>query len=225
VYTSIVASLDGSIPPTPTPTPTPTPAPPLAADALIAQIQPIIAQAESLMGMSLDELYGLIGGEYAVAVFPGAGPTIGAALYLYSPDPQRLLDIIDHVSELILTDPVNHTPLVAVGHVSVGGVDVTLLGAPGADRPALGIVNGNVLFVTMESMVSRVIASAASQTPPTPALDGAPPSRRSGRALSRPRTIDLYVVGGQRFPPLPLNAPSPGRWTPAPTGCSSSTWR
>ncbi|MCC6802851.1 MAG: DUF3352 domain-containing protein [Anaerolineae bacterium] len=206
VYTSIVASLDGSIPPTPTPTPTPTPAPPLTADALVAQVQPFIAQVESLMGMSLDELYGLVGGEYAVAVFPGAGPTIGAALYLSSPDPQRLLDTIDHVSELILTDPVNHTPLVAVEHMLVSGVNVTLLGVPGADRPALGIVNGNVLFVTMESMVSKVIASAASQTLPTPALDWRAAFGDAQEALFYldPRTIDLYLMGRQRFPPLPL---------------------
>ncbi len=208
VFTNIVASLDGTPPPTPTPTPTPTPAPPLTADAIIAQVQPIIAQAESLMGMSLDELYGLVGGEYAVAVFPGAGPTIGAALYLYSPDPQRILDTLDHVSGLILTDPANGTPLVAVEHQTIDGVDVSLIGTPGAgERPALGLINDNVLFVTMETSVPKVIASA-SQTAPSPALEWRAAFGDGQEALLYldPRTIDLYSLGRQRVPPLPVTA-------------------
>lgn len=207
VFTSVVASLDGSIPPTATPTPTPTPAPPLTADAIIAQVQPIIAQAESMMGMSLDELYGLIGGEYAVAVFPGAGPTIGVALYLDSPDPQRLLDTIDHVSELVVTDPNAYTPLVAIEHITIDGVDVSLLGTPGVDRPALGILDGHVLFVTMESMVTQVIAGASNQAP-SPALDwrAAFGDAREALLFLDPRTIDLYAMGRQRIPPLPLTA-------------------
>lgn len=209
VFTNIVSSLDATPPPTPTPTPTPTPSPPLTADAIIAQAQPFIAQAESLMGMSLDELYSLIGGEYAIAVFPGAGPTISAALYLRSSDPQRLLDTLDHVSSLILTDPTNSTPLVAVEHKNIDGIDVALLGAPGAgDRPALGILNEDVLFLTMESAVTKVIASAGSQNPPTPALDWRAAFGEAQEALLyvNPRTIDLYAMGRQRIPPLPLTA-------------------
>lgn len=209
VFTNIVASLDGTPPPTPTPTPTPTPAPPLTADAIIAQVQPFIARAESLMGMSLDELYSRTSGEYAIAVFPGAGPTIGAALYLHSADPQRLIDTLDHVSKLILIDPVNGTPLVAVERQTVDGVDVALLGVSGAgDRPALGILNGNVLFLTMESAVSKVIASASSPSAQSPALAWRDTFGASQEALFYvdPRTIDLYALGRQRFPALPTTA-------------------
>jgi hypothetical protein len=159
------------------------------------------------MGMSLEELYSLTSGEYAVAVFPGVGPTIGAALYLHSSDPQRLIDTIDHVSELILIDPTNGTPLVAIEHQSIGGVDVALLGVPGAgDRPALGVLGDSVLFLTLETMVSKVIASASGQTSESPALDWRDTFGDAQEALLYvdPRTVDLYVMGRQRIPPLPI---------------------
>jgi hypothetical protein len=208
-FDSIVMSLEGGTPPpTPTPTPTPTPVPPPTADDVLAQLQPIVAQIESTMGMSLDELYSLTNGEYAVAVFPGAGPTIGAALYLQSSDPQRLIDTIDHVSELILIDPAAGTPLVGVEHQTVSGIDVALLGVPGAgDRPAVGIIGGDVLFVTMESALSKVI-SASTQPSTTPALNWRDSFGTAQEALvyADLPTIDLYATRQQRVPALPFGA-------------------
>ncbi len=210
-YFTVIESRNslGTPDPTPTPTPSPTPPPPPTADALIAQVQPIITQVTSLLGLSLDELYSLTNGEYAIAVFPGAGPTIGAALYLQSSDPQRLIDALDHVSTLILSDPTTGTPLVGIEHQSISGVDVALLGVPGVgERPAVGILNGNVLFVTMESTVSKVIASAQSQTPATPALNWRDAFGAGQDALLYldPRMVDLYTLRQQRIPPLPATA-------------------
>jgi hypothetical protein len=209
VFTSISMSLPGEAPPaTPTPTPTPTPKPPPTAADLLAQIQPTVAQIESLMGMSLSELYSLTNGEYALAVFPGAGPTVGAALYLQSGNPQRLIDTLDRVSQLILTDPAAGTPLIGVEHQTVSGVDVALLGIPGAgDRPAVGILGDGVLFVTMESMLSKVIGVSA-QPSTTPAQNWRDSFGTAQEALfyADLRTIDLYATRQQRIPPLPVSA-------------------
>jgi hypothetical protein len=207
-FTSITMSLGGSTPPpTPTPTPTPTPAPPPTANDLLAQVQPAVAQIESLMGMSLDDLYSLTNGEYAVAVFPGAGPTVGAALYVQSSDPQRLIDTLDRVSKLILIDPAAGTPLVGVEHQTISGVDVALLGVPGAgERPAIGILGGSTLFVTVESAVSKVI-SASTQPSATPALNWRDTFGEGQEALlyADIRTLDLYSIRQERVPPLPIS--------------------
>jgi len=209
-FDSIVANLDtGELLPTPTPTPSPTPAPPLTADALMAQAQPILAQAQSTMGLSLDQLYSLIDGEYAVAVFPGVGPTLGEALYLQSSDPQKIIDTLDHVSKLILTNPANDTQLITLTHSTVDGLDVVLIDGTGlTDRPALGIVNKNVLFLTTESIVSKVIASAKNQSPATPALKWRDKFGDAQEALLYldPQTVDVYNLRTVRNPPLPISA-------------------
>ncbi len=208
VFDSIVAGL-GPVDATPTPTPTPTPAPPMTVDALMAQVQPGIRQIESLMGMSLAQLNDLINGEYAVAVFPGPGPTLGAALYLQSSDPQHLIDTIDRVSKLFLTDPATGAQVVTVQHQTISGVDVALLGEAGvSDRPALGIVNENVLFITLESSAAKVIDAAQAAVSAPPALIWASAFGEAQEALLYldPRTLDLYTLRQQRNPPLPLTA-------------------
>ena len=209
-FNSIVVSLDtGEVLPTPTPTPSPTPAPPLTADALMAQMQPILAQAQSTMGLSLDQLYSLIDGEYAIAVFPGLGPTLGEALYLQSSDPQKIIDTLDHVSKLILTDPTAGTQLITLSHSTVDGVNVVLIDGTGmSDRPALGILDNNVLFLTTESAVSKVIEAAKTQSPAPPALNFRDSFGDSQEALLYldPRTIDLYSLRAVRNPLLPISA-------------------
>ncbi len=210
IFTNIATDLQsGALLPTPTPTPSPTPAPPLTADGIIAQVQPILAQAQSTMGLSLDQLYSLIDDEYAIAVFPGVGPTVGEALYLQSSDPQKIIDTLDHVSKLILTDPTVGTQLLTLSHSTVEGVDVvTVDGAGTSDRPALGILPNNVLFVTMESTVSKVIESANNQSPAAPALNWRNSFGDAQEALLYldPQTLDLYATRTVRNPPLPLTA-------------------
>ncbi|MFN8450956.1 MAG: hypothetical protein U0521_20845 [Anaerolineae bacterium] len=69
------------------------------------------------------------------------------------------------------------------------------------------LINDNVLFVTMETSVPKVIASA-SQTAPSPALEWRAAFGDGQEALLYldPRTIDLYSLGRQRVPPLPVTA-------------------
>lgn len=208
IFDNIVAGL-GPTDATPTPTPSPTPAPALTVDALIAQAQPAIQQIESLMGMSLTQLYSLTNGEYALAVFPGPGPTLGAALYLDSSDPQQLLDTIDHLSKLFLSDPTTGAQVVTIEHKTIAGVDVALLGeASASDRPALGIVHDHVLFVTLESSAPAVIAAAQANASTMPALTWRDTFGAGQEALLYldPRTVDLYTTRQTRNPPLPLTA-------------------
>ena len=161
------------------------------------------------MGMSLDEFYGLIDGEYAVAVFPGAGPTIGAALYLQSSDPQRLIDTLDHVSSLILTNPSTGAQLVTPTQTTIDGVDLTLLAVPNLAEPlALGVLDDHVLFLTLESLAPKVIDAAAARDQSAPALQWRDAFGRGQEALfyADLRTVDLYNLRVQRVPPLPIEA-------------------
>jgi hypothetical protein len=210
VFSTIAANLNtGELLPTPTPTPSPTPVPTLTAADLIAQVQPFLAQAQSTMGLSLADLYSLIDGEYALAVFPGAGPTIGAALYLQSSDPQKIIDTLDHVSKLILTDPASDTQLITLTHTTVDDVDVTLVSEQGmSERFALGILPNNVLFMTTEATVQKVIESANNQSTTTPALNWRDQFGAAQEFLFYldPRTVDLYVTRAVRNPPLPISA-------------------
>jgi hypothetical protein len=126
---------------------------------------------------------------------------------LQSSDPQRLIDTLDHVSTLILIDPTAGTPLIGVEHQTISGVDVALLGVPGAgERPAIGILGGNTLFVTMESAVAKVI-SASTQPSTTPALNWRDAFGEGQEALlyADIRTIDLYSTRQERVPPLPVS--------------------
>ncbi|HVU10563.1 MAG TPA: DUF3352 domain-containing protein [Phototrophicaceae bacterium] len=188
---------------------TPSPAAPITADALVTQFQPLITQVTSLSGLPLDQFYSLIDGEYAVAVFPGAGPIVGAALYLQSSDPQQIIDALDHASHLILINPVSGQQLMNVDHGTVSGTPITYISVPNiADRFALGVIDKNVLFVTQESTLQPVLDAAQKQTPTSPAVSAISAFDAGQEALfyADPRTIDLYNLREQRTPPLPMTA-------------------
>ncbi len=198
----------GTLEPTPSPTPSPVP---ITADTLVAQVQPLIDQAASLSGLSLDQLYHLIDGEYTLAVFPGTGPTVGAALYLQSSNPQQIIDALDHASKLVLVNPINGQQLITVDHSTVSGTPITFISEPSlAGRFALGIIDKNVLFVTQESTLQQVLGAAKKQTPASPAIKwvGAFGSGQDALFYADPRTIDLYNLREQRTPPLPMTAVS-----------------
>ncbi len=203
-FTSITASLDGSTPPTATPTPTPEP---ITVDTLVAQAQPVIAQAESLLGMSLADMHSLLGGEYAVAVFPGPGPLMGEALYLKTSDPNRIIDTVEHVTKLVLLDPQTGKQLIDVQRTTVSGTPVALLSIYGyTDRLALGVVGDKVLFLTSESALPQVIAAAQKPDSSAPALTWRDTfgAGQSALVYADPRTIDLYLTRVARNPPLPV---------------------
>ncbi len=142
---------------TPVPTTTPIPNP---AQALMAQVQPMITQAELLAGLSLDDLYRLIDGEYLFAVFPGDDGSTGAALWINSSDPARVIDALETASKLVLTDP-SGTQLVNVERTTVSGIPVAFVSLPGGgERLALG-ASDTTLFFTSESLVQKVINAPA----------------------------------------------------------------
>ena len=202
VSASVTASLPGAVlTPPPTPTPTPTPEPLTAAD-LIAQVQPIITQAESLAGLSLADLYSLIDGEYAVALFPNGDSGIGEALYLRSSDPQRIIDALDRVSKLILINP-DGERLVNIERSTTNGVEVALITPPGmSDRLALALLGDGVLVATTESLLPHVLQAAQSDNAAAwlPAFSGA----QQGAFSLDVRTLDFYALQIHRDPPLPL---------------------
>lgn len=141
---------------------TPIPVPEVVTvETILAELEPTIRQAESTMGLSRDELYSLINGEYTFAAFPNGELRIGMALYLQSADPQRLIDTLDRVSHLLLTNPDPVEQLFTLEQATIGNTTVTLIGSPNlSERLVLGILNANVLFVTLESSAQRIIDAA-----------------------------------------------------------------
>ena len=178
IFDEIVSGLQNPGVPTPTPTPTPTPLPPPTADDLIAQAQPIIQQAESMLGISLEELYSLINGELAIALFPSNAPlstsdigalvTPGFALYLQTSDTERLLEVIDKSTEsfsLLMNSPFSTAPAIQFEIETIDGVEVTYVGVEdGFIRAAYGILDGDILFVTIEPYLETVLDAAGDDT-------------------------------------------------------------
>jgi hypothetical protein len=167
VFDSIVFQLENPGAPTPTPTPTPTPLPPPTADDLIAQAQPIIQQAEATLGISLEELYSLISGEFALAVFPtDLSPTAGFgsldprgfAFYLHTSDAERLIEVIEQSNDalsLLLNGSVQSTT------ETINGVEVTFIGMEqGVTRVAYGVLSGDILFFTLDGYHETVLNAA-----------------------------------------------------------------
>lgn len=161
-FSNIISSLQDPNAPTPTPTPTPTPVPPPTADELVSQAQPFIAQVETVLGMSLQDLYSLINGEYAFAIFP-AGETVqpGYAFWMQSPDPERLLELRDQLQLFLgLSGGAVQTETVVIGEVEVNFVRLPNT----TNRLAYGVLRANILFFTTESSLSVVLDAAADET-------------------------------------------------------------
>lgn len=163
VFDNIVASLENPYAPTPTPTPTPTPMPPPTASELVAQAQPVLRQIEAMLGMPVDELYGLVNGEFAVAVFPTSSTPpsanmplpVGGALWLQTDDPERVLETVENAMLLLGLGS-------AVDTETVGGVEVHTVSIPNTpDRPVYGILGDDVVFVTIESSLQAVLNAAS----------------------------------------------------------------
>ena len=142
-------------------------------ESIIEQVHPVIRQAESTLGISLDELSAVLNGEYALAAFPNADQTPTAALYLQSSDPQRVIAALENASRMILTNPSPPEQWFTVERANVSGVDVAFISGQGlSERMALGILEGNVLLVTPESALQHVLLAATSDmTASTPILD------------------------------------------------------
>jgi hypothetical protein len=187
-FAPIVSALQDQAAPTPTPTPTPTPVPPPTTDELVSQAQPFIEQVETVLGMSLPDLYSLVSGEYAFAIFPSgeaAQPTQpGYAFWLQTTDAESLLGLEDPL-QLLLGLSSGGTAVQTETAV-IGEVEVNFLGIPNAaDRLVYGILPENILFITTESSLSTVLAAASDETSirqseAFPTLRQMPPRRSDG---------------------------------------------
>lgn len=146
---------------------------PITVESIIAQVQPVIRQAESTLGISLGELYRLLNGEYALAAFPNIDQQAAWALYIQSSDPQRVIAALETASRLILTSPSPPVQWFTLESANVGGVDVAFISGQGLDEKlAFGVLNNNTLFITPESALQTVLLAATSDTTAsTPILD------------------------------------------------------
>ncbi len=182
--------------------PTATPAPPPdPVQVLMAQVQPILAQGESLAGLSLEDLYGLINGEYLFTVFPSSDGGTGAALWISSSDPTQVIDALERASKLVLTDP-SGTQLVNVERVAVSGIPVAFVSLPGGgERLAIGATN-QALFFTGESFVQKVILAPAQSN--ARAWASAFETGQNAALYVAPRALDAAALQPPRNPALPL---------------------
>jgi|GEM_PF-3515417 hypothetical protein len=170
VFDEIVYSLETGV--TPTPLPTPTPPPALTADDIVAEAQPYINQIELFMGMSLEELYTLTNGEYAIALVPTGvegivgeygyinypSSPMGFAGYLQTPDSAALLATIEDVTSGVLPNLMGMQ--VDSGRETINGIDVSFLGPEDSTRLAYGALNDTTVFVATEDIIDQVLATA-----------------------------------------------------------------
>ncbi|MCB9451008.1 MAG: DUF3352 domain-containing protein [Anaerolineaceae bacterium] len=165
IFEDIVYELENPNAPTPTPRPTPTPPPPLTVDSIIAEAQPYIQQAEAMLGVSVNELYTLLAGEYAIALFNtdnAATNNIGGAFWFLSPDPARLSGVMDKAIGLL------NLQMGGGGNSSLirseetrNGVDVIVWRDPqGTEGIAYGALDDEVFFITLESSLEKVLAAS-----------------------------------------------------------------
>jgi hypothetical protein len=140
--------------------PTPTPVPPPTADELVSQAQPFLQQIEAMLGMSLADLYSLINGEYAFAIFPvGESAQPGFALWLQTSDAERLLGLRNPIQMILGLS--SGGAGVQTETTVIGEVEVHYIGLPGAaERLALGTLPGGVAFVATENSLNAVLAAA-----------------------------------------------------------------
>jgi hypothetical protein len=131
-----------------------------------------------MLGIPLPELYSLINGEFAFAVFPpeetpsntgfGAPVTPGFALWLQTSDADRLLEVIENSRaslSLLTGSPISGTPAIVFENDTVNGVEVTYFGTVGTSpRGVYGVLNDDVLFVTTENNLEIVLNAASDDT-------------------------------------------------------------
>ncbi len=146
----------------------------VSVERILAQVQPVMRQAESTLGLSLDELYALVNGEYALAAFPRSDGTTTAALYLQTANARRLIEALETASRRILTSPTPAVQWFTLERANVGGVEVAFVSGQGlSERVALALLDG-MLVVTPESALQHVLEAASGATPsPAIQLSGA----------------------------------------------------
>jgi hypothetical protein len=180
IFEDIVFTLENPGVPTPTPPPTATPPPPLTVDSIIAQAQPVIQQAEAILGITLDDLYTLLAGEYAFALFSTPDPNtnyLGGAFWFQTPDPARLGAVVDKAMALFVAQvTTGSVPALSQSVEMVNGVEVTIWRYPqNLIGFAYGALSDTIFFLTLESSLDQVLAASRGDgvLPQTPAWPGA----------------------------------------------------
>jgi hypothetical protein len=131
----------------------------------MTEAQTFIQQGEAFLGIEMEELYALISGEYAFAVFPVDNletQNLGVALWLKTDDPARLRQVVDNGLTLLSaqmatggSDPIERT------EESVSGLDLVVWTIPDQnDGLVYGELADGVFFLTLKSSLDVVIAAA-----------------------------------------------------------------
>lgn len=166
VFDSIVTQLEN---PSMTPPPTPTPRPTPTVDEIFdEQIEPLYTQVEAFVGTDIEELFSLLSGEYALAIFGGlegtlmGSDTMGltAGLWLQTSDPERVIELLDTSLERALAmaggsnaperreETLNNRQVVIWSDPTMG------------DVIAYGILSDDVVFLTVGE-TAPIITQAA----------------------------------------------------------------
>ncbi len=149
-------------------TPRPTPAPPTY-EELTAQVRPFLRQIETALGVSMDELFTLLSGEYALAFSPVDRSNLprelrtleaGMTLWLHTPDPARLVAVLDNAITA-LEGLQGGAGLVRLEE-TVSGVDVVTWRAEGTggDLLTYGTLGRNTVFLTIGTDLATIAAAA-----------------------------------------------------------------
>ena len=165
VFEQIVEGLEDTAPLTPRPTP----APPTH-EELMAQVRPFLRQIEAVLGVPTDELFTLLSGEYALAFFPVDRSNLprelrtleaGMTLWLHTPDPARLVEVLDNAIIALEDTQGGGAGLVRVEE-TVGGVDVVTWRAEGTGGNLLtyGTLGRNTVFLTIGTDLATIAAAA-----------------------------------------------------------------
>jgi hypothetical protein len=164
IFDSVVFELENPGQATPTPPPTPTPIPTPTANDLVTEAQPYVQQAEALLGIGLEELYGLISGEYALAAFPVDNPAtenLGFALWLQTDDPARLSQVVDSGMSLLSMQMASSSTSIERTEENVSGLDLVVWTIPDMnDGLVYGELAEGVFVLALKSSLNAVISSS-----------------------------------------------------------------
>jgi hypothetical protein len=166
VFDNIVASLENpSLTPAPTPTPPPTP----SVDELLQEAQPQISQLEQALGVTLPELFDLMSGEYAIALYTGLEePLFGSdtngvtsAIWMQTSDPEAVIGILDTTMETLAAQGAGTTSTAVRRKETIHNVSVITWSDPNqGDVFSYGVLGDDVVFITFGAS-AEIITSAA----------------------------------------------------------------
>jgi hypothetical protein len=158
-FSTIVNQLQATGTPPPTPTPVPTASP----SSIVQQAQPLLQQVATVFGVSVDQLFQDLSGEYAVALFPAPGdnllhiPGASGAIWIQSDDAAGLVGLVN--TGLGNVGTLSSRSHFTSHHTTVNGVDVTFWAdTTGSDLLSVGQLDDHVMFVAPAQAAQVVTA-------------------------------------------------------------------